>query len=110
MRGCVSDQGFGRFSETIRGQAMGNDKDTVMNASFVIELECEADKVVAIPRHKTALFQSSAFELVKVRKCFGPNFVSADSIESLAADPFCNSLAQIFIQVIPQERSWTKDG
>jgi hypothetical protein len=36
--------------------------------------------------------------------------VSADSIEPLATEPFCNSLAQIFIQVIPQERSWTNDG
>lgn len=110
MLGCVSDQGVGRFSETIRGQAMRNDKDTVMHASFIIELEREPDKVVTIPRHKTALFQSCAFELLEVRKSFGPNLVGADSIEPLAAEPFCNSLAQIFIQVISQERSWTRDG
>lgn len=89
---------------------MGNDKDTVVNAPFVIELEGETDKVVAIPRHKAALFQSSAFELLEVRKAFGPNLVNADSIEALAAEPFCNSLTQIFIQVISQERSWTNDG
>ena len=110
MRGCVLDQGFGRFSETIRGQAMRNDQDTVMNASFVIELQREPNNVVAVPRHKTALFQSSAFELLEVRKSFCPYLVSADSIEPLAAELLGNSLAQIFIQVIPQERSWTKDG
>ena len=109
MRGCVLDQGFGRFGETIRGQAMRNDQDTVMNASFVIELQREPDKVVAVPRHETALLQSSAFELL-VRKSFCSNLMSADSIEPLATEPFCNSLAQIFIQVIPQERSWTNDG
>jgi len=110
MRGRVLGEGFGRFSETIRGQAMRNDKDTVMRASFIIELQRNPDKVVAVPRHETALLQSSAFELLEVRKSFCPNLVSADSIEPLATEPFCNSLAQIFIQVIPQERSWTNDG
>jgi hypothetical protein len=110
MRGRVLGEGFGRFSETIRGQAMRNDKDTVMRASFIIELQREPDKIVAIPRHETALLQSSAFELLEVRKSFCPNLVSADSIEPFATEPLCNSLGQIFIQVIPQERSWTNDG
>ena len=105
MGACVSAQGFGRFSETIRGQAMRNYKDTVMHTSFIIELQREPDKVVTIPRHKTALFQRSAFELLEVRKSFCPNLVGANSIEPLAAKPFCNSLAQIFIEVISQERS-----
>jgi hypothetical protein len=82
----------------------------MMNASLVIELNCEPDKVVAIPRHKTARFQSSALELLEVRKSFGHNLVSTDSIDPVATEPFCNSLAQIFIEVIPQDRSWTKDG
>lgn len=110
MRACVSDQGFGQFNETIRGEAMGNDKNTVVNAPFVIELEREADKVVAITRHKAALFQSSAFELLEVRKSFGPNLVNADSVESLATEPFCNSLTQIFVEVKSQARFWTKYG
>jgi hypothetical protein len=105
MHACVSDQGFGQFNETIRGEAMGNDKNTVVNAPFVIELERETDKIIAIPGNEAALLQSSAFKLLEVRKSFGPNLVNAHSIESLAAEPFCNSLAQIFIQVIPQERS-----
>jgi hypothetical protein len=110
MRCCVSDQGFGRFSETIRSEAIGNDKNTVVNAPFIVELKRETDKVVAIPGYQAAVLQSSAFELLEVRKSFGSNLVGADSIEPLAAESFCNSLAQIFIQVIPQERSWTKDG
>jgi hypothetical protein len=93
MRACVSDQGFGQFNETIRGEAMGNDKNTVVDAPLVIELEREADKVVAIPRHKAAFFQSRALELLEVGKSFGPNLVHADGIEFLAAQPFCNSLA-----------------
>lgn len=85
MRAGVSEQGFGQFSETICGYAMGNDKDTVMSAHFVIELEREANKVVAIARHKAALFLRSAFKLFEVRKPFGPYFVNADSVDSLAA-------------------------
>lgn len=110
MRGRILDQSFGRFSETIRGQAMRNDQDTVMNATFVVELQREPDKVVAVPRHKTALLQSSAFELFEVRKSFRPNLVGADRIEPLAAEPFCDSLAQIFVEVISQERSRANGG
>lgn len=110
MRGRVLDQGFGRFSETIRGQAMRNDQDTVMHASFVIELQSEPDKVVAVPRHQAALLPSRAFELLEVRKSFCPDLVSADSVEPLAAQPFCDSLAQIFVEVISQERSRANGG
>ena len=77
-----------------------------MNASLVIELNCEPDKVVAITRHKTARFQ----KLLEVRKSFGHNLVSTDSVDPFATEPFCNSPAQIFIEGIPQDRSWTKDG
>jgi hypothetical protein len=48
--------------------------------------------------------------LLEVRKSFGHNLVSTDSVDPFATEPFCNSLAQIFIEVIPQDRSWTKDG
>jgi len=89
---------------------MGNDKNTVMSAQFVIELEREADKVVAIARHNAALFQGSAFELFEVSKPFGPYFVNAGSVDSLAAQPFGNSLAQIFIKVISQERARVREG
>ena len=110
MRGRVLGEGFGRFSETIRGQAMRNDQDAMMRTAFVIELQRETDKVVAVPRHETAFFQSSAFELLEVRESFCSHLMSADGIEPLAAKEFCDSLAQIFVQVIPQERSWTNDG
>jgi hypothetical protein len=36
--------------------------------------------------------------------------MGADGIEPLATEPFRDSLAQIFIQIISQERSWTNDG
>ena len=84
---------------------MGNDKNTAMSPQFVIELERQADKVVTIARHQTALFQRGAFELFKIRKPFPPNFVDADGVDSLAAQPFGNALAQIFVKVISQERA-----
>ena len=110
MRAGVLEQGFGQFSETICGYAMGNDKDTMMSARFVVELKRKTDKVVAIARHDAALFLSSAFKLFEIRKPFGPCFVNADGVDSLAAQPFGNSLAQIFVEVIPQERAWVSDG
>ena len=46
---------------------MGNDKYTVVNAEFVIELKREPYKVIPISRHQAAFFQRSAFELFKIR-------------------------------------------
>jgi hypothetical protein len=40
--------------------------------------------------------------LLEVRKSFGHNLVSTDSVNPFATEPFCNSLAQIFVQVKSQ--------
>lgn len=81
-----------------------------MKKSVVIELERKTDEVVTIPRYQTALFQSSALELLEIRKSFGLDLMNTKGIHSSAAEQFRNPLAQIFIDVIPQERSWTNDG
>lgn len=102
MRDRVSSEGFGRFSKAIRRQTMRNDQNAVMDTAFVVELQRKADKVVAVPRYKTALFQSSAFELLEIRKPFSPGLVNTKRIHSTAAEQFGNPLAQIFVEVKAQ--------
>ena len=105
MRARVSNQRFGQFSETIRREAMRNDEDTVMRAPFVVELECEADEVVAIAGYQAAVLQSSPLQLLEIRKSFSADLMNTEDIHSAAAEQFGHPLAQIFIKVIPQERS-----
>lgn len=110
MRACVLDQRFGQFSETIRREAIRNDKDAVVKAPSVVELERETDKIIAIPGHKAEPLQGSPLQLLEIREPFRHDLMNADGIDSSAAEHFCNPLAQILIQVISQERSWTRDG
>jgi hypothetical protein len=102
MRGGVLKQGFSRFGEAVCGEAVRNDQDTVVAASLVIELQRKSNEIVTVPGYEAALFQSSAFELLKVRQSFCPDLMDADGIEPLAPEPFRDSLAQIFIKIISQ--------
>jgi len=110
MHARISDQNLGQFSETISGDGIRNDKDPVVKAFVVIELERETDKIIAIPGHKAALLQGSSLQLLEIREPFCHDLVCADGIESAAAEHLCNLLAQILIQIVSQERSWTRDG
>jgi hypothetical protein len=110
MHTRISDQNLGQVGETISGESIRNNNNPVVKASFVIELERETDKIIAIPGHKAALLQGSPLQLLEIREPFRPDLVGADGIESATAEHFCNPLAQILIQVVSQERSWTNDG
>jgi hypothetical protein len=93
MRFRITSERFGKLGESVRRNTMGYDKDAVMSATGIVELECKADEVVAVPRYKAALFERGALELLEVGKSFGPDLVHTDSIHSAASKQFGNSLA-----------------
>ena len=105
MRVRVSRQGFCEFGETVRRKTMGDNEYTLVRAPFVVELERETDKVVAIFGYHATPLQSSPLQLLEIRKPFSPDLVNTKRIHAAAAEQLGDALAQIFIKVIPQERS-----
>lgn len=106
----IPGQGVRDELEAIAGKRVGHDEHPGMSPLVGEEAQRKRDKVVAVPGHEAASFPGRAFELLQIRERLRAVLVGAHGFDAPGAQELGDLRAQVFVQVVFQNRCAAREG